>query len=54
MAWSIAGRPARSIFGFYKDIAGKPEWKNDWERFRFKEYLDREFSYLKVVGLVRR
>ena len=42
----------KELFGFYKGIAGKPEWKNDWERFRFKEYLDREFSYLKVVGLV--
>ena len=42
----------KELFGFYKGIAGKPEWKNDWEQFRFKEYLDREFSYLKVVGLV--
>ncbi len=41
----------KELFGFYKDIAGKPEWKNDWERFRFKEYLDREFSYIKIVGL---
>jgi hypothetical protein len=40
------------LFGFYKDIAGKPEWKNDWEQFRFKEYLDREFSYIKIIGLV--
>jgi hypothetical protein len=39
------------LFGFYKSIAGKPEWKNDWERFRFKEYLDREFEYIKIVGL---
>jgi hypothetical protein len=42
----------KELFGFYKDIAGKPEWKGDWERFRFKEYLDREFTYVKVVGLV--
>ncbi len=41
----------KELFGFYKDIAGKPEWKNDWEQFRFKEYLDREFSYIRVVGL---
>ncbi len=41
----------KQLFGFYKDIAGKPEWKNDWEQFRFKEYLDREFSYVKIVGL---
>ena len=41
----------KELFGFYKDIAGKPEWKNDWERFQFKEYLDREFSYIKIVGL---
>jgi hypothetical protein len=41
----------KELFGFYKDIAGKPEWKNDWEQFQFKEYLDREFSYIKIVGL---
>lgn len=41
----------KELFGFYKDIAGKPEWKNDWEQFRFKEYLDREFTYIKIVGL---
>ena len=43
----------KELFGFYKDIAGKPEWKNDWEQFRFKEYLDREFSYIKIVGLIQ-
>jgi hypothetical protein len=42
----------KELFGFYKNIAGKPEWKNDWEQFRFKEYLDREFSYIKIVGLI--
>ena len=41
----------KELFGFYKGIAGKPEWKNDWEQFRFKEYLDREFDYIKIVGL---
>jgi hypothetical protein len=41
----------KELFGFYKDIAGKPAWKNDWEQFQFKQYLDREFSYITIVGL---
>ena len=50
---SISHRKAtgKELFGFYTDIAGKPEWKNDWERFGFKEFLDREFDYVKMVGL---
>jgi hypothetical protein len=42
----------KELFGFYKNIAGKPERKKDWDRFRFKEFLDREFYYVKLVGLV--
>ncbi|WP_165220059.1 hypothetical protein [Aquisphaera insulae] len=41
----------KELFGFYRDIAGKPEWKADWERFRFKDYLDREFEHVKLTGL---
>ena len=41
----------KELFGFYKDIAGKPQWKTEWERFQFKDYLDREFTYVKIVGL---
>ncbi len=40
------------LFGFYKNIADKPQWKKDWDQFRFKEYLDREFDYIKIVGLI--
>ena len=31
----------KELFGFYKDIAGKPQWKTEWERFQFKDDLDR-------------
>jgi hypothetical protein len=50
---SVVHRKAsgKELFGFYKNIAGKPEWKNEWEQFQFKEYLDREFDYIKIVGL---
>ena len=42
----------KELFGFYKNIAGKPEWKSDWEQFQFKEYLGREFFYIKIAGLI--
>jgi hypothetical protein len=53
-AITVAHRKAtgKELFGFYKNIAGKPESKNDWDRFLFKDYLEREFVYIKIVGLV--
>jgi hypothetical protein len=39
------------LFGFYKNIANKPEWKKDWDRFLFKGYLGRDFAHVRMTGL---
>ena len=49
----LAAREAKGpeIFGFYQGIADKPDWKAEWERFPFKEFLKSEFLMLTVKGL---
>jgi hypothetical protein len=44
-------RAGKELFGFYVKIAGRAEWKADWDRFPFKDYLDQDFEYLTVKGL---
>jgi hypothetical protein len=46
------------LFGYYKDIStkpqfkDKPEFKAQWDRFALKEYIDRDFPYVTIRGLV--
>ncbi|MFO0956680.1 MAG: hypothetical protein U0800_04330 [Isosphaeraceae bacterium] len=41
----------REVFAFYQSIAHKPEWKREWDRFAFGEFLDREFHHIRIKGL---
>jgi hypothetical protein len=43
--------PSKEVFGFYHDIRDKPQWKNDWEAFRFKDYLGEEIVHVRLKGL---
>jgi hypothetical protein len=52
-AISVAQRKVKGdeVFGFYKDIQAKAEFKADWDRFPFKEFLRREFLQLRITGV---
>jgi len=38
-------------FGFYKDVANRPELKHHYDQFPFKPLLDREFTVVTLKGL---
>jgi hypothetical protein len=44
----VAGK---DLFGYYKNIQGKAEFQAEWDRFLFKDFLDREFLQVRVAGL---
>lgn len=39
------------LFGFYKEAAHRPGLEHEFERFPFKPFLDREFTFITVKGL---
>ena len=41
----------KEMFGFYKDVANRPDLKHQFDQFPFKPFLDREFTVITLKGL---
>ncbi len=41
----------KEMFGFYRDVANRPDLKHHYDQFPFKPFLDREFTVITLKGL---
>ena len=41
----------KEMFGFYKDVANRPDLKHHYDQFPLKPFLDREFTVVTLKGL---
>jgi hypothetical protein len=41
----------KEMFGFYRDVANRPELKHHHDQFPLKPFLDREFTVISLKGL---